>query len=108
VEDRARSGLVSDTDTQALKPVIDNSLDETKKLTEFLNGAVPAGTLLSFQKGLQALKSLRYDKKVQKCAERLQANVPVLIFHQTTYHSDIAEDIQQVLSKVTVSPPPQP
>jgi N-terminal domain on NACHT_NTPase and P-loop NTPases len=108
VEEQARSGRVSDVDAQALKPVIDNSLDETKKLTGFLDSAVPAGSFSTFQKRLQALKSLRYDKKVQKCAERLQANVQVLIFHQTTNHSDLVEHIRDILSKLTVSPAPQP
>jgi hypothetical protein len=108
VEAQARSGRVGDADAQALKPVIDNSLDETKKLTEFLDSAVPVGTFSTFQKQLQALNSLKYDKKVQKCSERLQANVQVLIFHQTTKHSDIVEHIREILSKVTVSPPPQP
>jgi hypothetical protein len=65
VEAQARSGRVSDADAQALKPVIDNSLDETRKLTEFLDSAVPVGTFSTFQKRLQALNSLRYDKKVQ-------------------------------------------
>jgi len=108
VEAQARSGRVSDADAQALKPVIDNSLDETKKLTRFLDSAVPVGTFSTFQKRLQALNSLKYDKKVQKCSERLQANVQVLIFHQTTNHSDIVEHIREILSKLTVSPPPQP
>ena len=108
VEAQTRSGRVSDADAQALKPIIDNSLDETKTLTAFLDSAVPVGTFSTFQKRLQALKSLQYDKKVQKCSERLQANVQVLIFHQTTTHSDIVEHIREVLSKLTLSPPPQP
>jgi N-terminal domain on NACHT_NTPase and P-loop NTPases len=48
VEAQARSGRVSDADAQALKPVIDNSLDETKKLTKFLDSAVPVGTFSTF------------------------------------------------------------
>jgi N-terminal domain on NACHT_NTPase and P-loop NTPases len=108
VEEQARSGRVRDADAQALKPVVDNSLDETKKLTQFLDSAVPAGSFSTFQKRMQALKSLKYDKKVQKCAERLQANVQVLIFHQTTSHSDIIEQIRESLSKLTLPLPPQP
>lgn len=108
VEEQARSGRVGDADAQALKPVIDDSLEETKTLTAFLDSAVPVGSFSTFQKRLQALKSLRYDKKVQKCSERLQANVQVLIFHQTTNHSDIVEQIREALSKLTVSPSPKP
>jgi N-terminal domain on NACHT_NTPase and P-loop NTPases len=108
MEEQARSGHVRDADAQALKSVVDNSLDETKKLTEFLDSVVPAGSFSTFQKRLQALKSLKYDKKVQKCTERLEANVQVLIFHQTTNHSDIVDQIRESLSKLILSPPPQP
>lgn len=107
VEEQARSGRVSDTAAQALKPVIVNSLDETKTLMTFLDSAVPVGSFSTLQKRLQALKSLRYDKKVEKCAERLQANILGLIFHQTTNHSDVVEQIREDLSKIIVSPPPQ-
>jgi hypothetical protein len=107
VEEQARSSRVRNTDAQALKPVVDNSLDKTKKLTEFLDSAVPVGSFSTLQKRWQGLNSLRYDKKVQKCAERLQANIQVLIIHQTTTNSDIVEQIRESLSKLTLSPPPQ-
>ena len=51
VEEQARSGRVSDTDAQALKPVIDNSLDETKTLTEFPDSTVPVGRFSNYQNG---------------------------------------------------------
>ena len=40
VEVQARSGRISNVDAQALRPVIDNSLDETQKLTTFLENAL--------------------------------------------------------------------
>ena len=52
------------------------------------------------------MKSLKYDKKVQICVERLQANIQMLIFHQTTSHSDIVEQVREALSKLIVLPPP--
>ena len=107
MEEQAQSSRVSNTDAQALKPVVDNCLDETKQLTTFLDSAVPVRTFSAFQRRVQAVKSLKYDKKVQKCVERLQANIQMLIFHQTTNHSDIVEHLREVLSKLIVSPPPQ-
>ena len=58
VEDQARSARFSEADAQAPKLVIDNSLDDTTKLTEFLDIAVPVGPFSTFQKRLQASESL--------------------------------------------------
>ncbi len=104
VQEQAREGRISDADARALKPVIDNCLQQTKDLTAILDRAVPTGNFSTLQKRIQALKSLRYDKKVQKNGERLQHDIQILIFHQTTRHSDI---IQQLISQLPLSPPPQ-
>jgi hypothetical protein len=65
---------------------------------------VPARTTSNFQKRLQALKSLAYDEKVQKSVYQLQSNIHLLVFHQTTHHTDVNEEIRQLLSQLAVAP----
>jgi hypothetical protein len=102
VQEQAHAGRYNDTDAKALKPVVDNCLDQMKKLTALLESAVPAGSVSTFQRRLQALKSLRYDKKVQKAVNQLQSNIQILIFYLTAHYFDI---IREEISRLTLSPP---
>src|SRR5438045_2879287 len=81
------AGRISDKSAQALKPVLDDSLERVEFLSHILDKAIPATDASNLQKRLKALKSLAYDKAVQDCIDRLQDNIHTLMFHQTTSHS---------------------
>src|SRR5271156_3775480 len=66
MESQAKGGRIGATAVQALRPVVDSSLYHTQILTTTLEKIVPAGKFSTFQKRVQALKSLAYDDKVQK------------------------------------------
>lgn len=104
VVEQVQHGSVSATDAQALTPLVDSSLALTKTLTAILDKAVPSGVFSTFRKALQAAKSFKYDKKVQRSVEQLQSNIQILIFHQNTHHTDVATAICQKLEQLKISP----
>jgi len=96
------AGRISDQSAHALKPVIDDSLEQVRFLAHILDKAIPATDASTLQKRLKAFKSLAYDKDVQDCIDRLQGNIHTLIFHQTTRHSDICDKLAQELKRLTL------
>jgi hypothetical protein len=86
VEEQARSGRISDADAQALRPVVDSSLDETKQLTTFLGRAVPAGTYSNNVFGEHsAMLTVAYPETIdfvcRKCGSTIVGNDRVLSIH---------------------------
>lgn len=104
IQVQADAGRISDVSAQALGPIVEGSLAQVQTLTTILNKVVPTKTASNFQKRLQALKSLAYDEKVQKSIQHLQSNICVLVFHQTTHHTDANEEIRQLLSQLAIAP----
>jgi hypothetical protein len=104
IQAQADAGHISDVAAQALRPIVDSSLANVQTLTTILDKVAPTRGASNFQKRLQGLKSLAYDEKVQKSVQQLQSNISVLVFHQTTHHTDVSEEIRQLLSQLAVAP----
>jgi hypothetical protein len=108
VQVRAGAGRFSEADAQALKPVVQSSLAHAQELTSIIDKAVPDGKFSTFERRLHALKSLAYDRKVQKIVEQLQSDIQILIFFQTTSHSDTSDEIREELSRLSLTPTSPP
>lgn len=109
VQVRASAGRVSDAAAQALKPVVERSLAHAQELSFIIDKAVPQGKFSTFERRLQAFKSLAYDRKVQKIVDQLQSDIQILIFYQTTSYSNASDDIRDELTRLsltTTAPPP--
>ena len=108
VETQSRAGRIGDDVVNALDPVIARSLEHAQSLNAILDKVEPQENSSSLEKKLKALKSLSYDKKVQKAVNEIQSNIQLFIFHQATSHIDTSESIFQQLSKLSITPPPVP
>jgi N-terminal domain on NACHT_NTPase and P-loop NTPases/NB-ARC domain len=104
VQAQAEADRISETTANVLKPVVESSLDHTQELTKILDKAIPTGTYSTFDRRLQAVKSLAYDRKVQKIVDQLHSDIQILNFHQTTSHLDISDQIRLELSRLTLVP----
>jgi hypothetical protein len=85
---QATAGHVNDATAVALKPLIDACLNEIKVLQIVLNKTVPPLKSSSWQRRLLALKSLTYDKDVDRSITKLESHIRLLTFHQSTSNSD--------------------
>ena len=101
---QAERGDISPTSAQALKLVVSTSIDLTTKLENILAKALPAENATTFEKRLAALRSLGKDKKVLECRDKLESNIKLLVFFQTTHHSEISEQILSALSQLRLAP----
>ena len=101
---QAERGDISPTSAQALNLVVSTSIDLTTKLENILAKALPAENATTFEKRLAALRSLGKDKKVLECRDKLESNIKLLVFFQTTHHSEISEQILSTLSQLRLNP----
>ena len=101
---QAEKGDISSKSAQALEIVVSTSIDLTKKLENILAQALPPGNATTFEKRLAALKSLGKDKKVSECRDKLESNINLLVFFQTTHHSEKSQQILSALSQLNVTP----
>ena len=93
---QAETGDISSTSAQALERVVSTSIDLTKKLENILAKALPPENATTFEKRLAALRSLGKDKKVLECRDKLESNINLLIFFQTTHHSEAQSTIRRM------------
>jgi hypothetical protein len=68
-------------------------LEQVKLLNEILDQTVPDKNASSWQRRIQALKSLAHDKDVQRIASVLGSHIQLLTFHQTTSNSDLSSSL---------------
>ena len=101
---QAETGDISSTSAQALERVVSTSIDLTKKLENILAKALPPENATTFEKRLAALRSLGKDKKVLECRDKLESNINLLVFFQTTHHSEKSQQILSVLSQLSLTP----
>jgi hypothetical protein len=85
---QAEARHVSETTAVALKPIIDACLEEIKVLQIILDKNLPPQKSSSLQRRLLALKSLTHDKDINRSITNLERYIQLLIFHQSTSHSD--------------------
>lgn len=101
---QAENGDISSESVQALKIVVSTSIDLTTKLENTLTKVLPAKNATTFEKRLATLRSLGKDKEVLKCHDQLESNIKLLVFYQTTHHSEIGEQILSALSQLKLTP----
>lgn len=100
---QAESDHLSEVAANALKAVVDRSVEEAHTLIVILDKALPKGASSTFQVRLQALKSLACDKKVQKSVDRLLQHIQVLNFSQNTNSCETIERLSQKLLKSSIT-----
>ncbi|KAF7511844.1 hypothetical protein GJ744_003077 [Endocarpon pusillum] len=100
---QAESQHLSEVAANALKAVVDRSVEEAHTLIVILDKALPKGPSSTFQVRLQALKSLACDKKVQKSVDRLLQHIQVLNFSQNTNSCETIGRLSQELSKSSIT-----
>lgn len=94
--------------TDVLEAVVNNSVEEAKKLEIMLEKALPKEAASNFEIGLRALKSLACEKKVQKCIDQLLQNVVILNLHQSTNSYEAIDKLTQRLESSCLSPTAPP
>jgi hypothetical protein len=92
-QNQADRGRVSEATARALKPLVDSCLEQVKLLSDILDRNVPVDNASSWQRRLQALKSLAHDKDVQRITSVLASHVQLLTFHQATSSSDLSSSL---------------
>ena len=85
---QAANRQVDDNTAQALLDVTDSTLRKVEELEVLLGRAFPTGVSSSFERKVQALKSLRHDRKVQIIINQLQCDIQLLTFNQINTLSD--------------------
>ena len=88
-QQQASAGCIDSTTASALKPLVEACLEEVKLLQNYLSKALPASDSSSWQRRLNALRSLAYDKDVERSISVLEHHVQILVFHQTTSSLEI-------------------
>jgi hypothetical protein len=86
-------GFISQATSDSLKPLIDGCLEQVRLLKDILDKTVPSDKASSWQRRLQALKSLAQDRKVQQITSTLERYIQLLIFHQTTTNLDLGSKL---------------
>ena len=87
-QQQASDGHVSDETATALKPLIDACCKEITVLRIILDKTIPPKKSSSWQRRLQALKSLAHDKDVERSVTKLESHIRMLTFHQSTSVTD--------------------
>lgn len=82
IETQVQSRELGEVASRAIKRVLDDVLADVA----FLERLFPPPKASTFDRGLQALKSLAWEDKVQERIKRIQINVQLLGFHQNTMH----------------------
>lgn len=90
---QADAGYVSKATADSLKPLVDGCLEQVKLLEHMLDRFIPAKNASSWQKRLQALKSLAHDRDVQQITSVLDRDIQSLTFHQTTTSLDLSNKL---------------
>lgn len=104
VRRQADAGLIDDVAATALKSLVNNCVDQTLALLATLDKVFIKKGLSSYEKRLLALKSLFYDKNVQRNVRKLQENILVLTLSQTTILQDAIEIIGKGVLRQTCIP----
>jgi N-terminal domain on NACHT_NTPase and P-loop NTPases/NB-ARC domain len=100
--ERLRNGIEKDelakAEAEALKALVDSSVDLVKDLDHILERLMPPKTSSPLEKQLLAIRSLRHDKKVHNASVQLLQNVHLIIFHQSAHIHDITKDLSRAIS----------
>lgn len=78
------AGLVRDGSKKALVPAIEGCEVQIRLLDEVIALALPVSSDTWFKRGGKALKSLRYDAKVERVTAVIRGYVQTLTYHATT------------------------
>jgi len=100
VESQVRSGRIKQVIVESLKAVVDNSLEQTRNLVALLDKCEHTSGSGGLQRRLQALRSLSYDEKVAKILTRLQNNMQLLVFHQSTTQMNTTTEVLRELESL--------
>jgi len=107
IQSQASCGSVNEGTAKALKPVVDACLAEARRLGEILDEMLPKAKASSWQRRIQAIRSLASDGKIQEINVRLERNIHLLTLSQTTRNSDVAALVEeQQASGESVAKPP--
>ncbi|KND86709.1 hypothetical protein TOPH_08665 [Tolypocladium ophioglossoides CBS 100239] len=93
VEAQSQAGQLGEVAARAIKDVIDSILHDIVFLEKIFI-PVKAST---FERSLQALKSLAWEDKVQQRIQRIQANIQLLGFHQNTMQITMGKTVLDML-----------
>ena len=100
---RIERSELSRNESDALKALVDHSIDLIKDVSSIFEKVIPTKTSSSFEKRLLAFQSLRHDKRVQNASAQLLQNVNYLTFYQSARIQDSAIDLAQRLSGAILS-----
>lgn len=95
IQAQAENGQLGSTASHAIQPIVDSILDDIRYLERII---VPVKAS-SFDRSLQALKSLAWEDKMQQRIQRIQANIQLLGFHQSTLQLSMARNIVDIVKE---------
>ncbi len=80
VRGQAVKGLIDPSSAQSLSEVVTSTLTRVQTLGTLLDKAAPHRSFSTFEKRINAVRSLSYDRKMQKILDQLQGDVQLLTF----------------------------
>ena len=89
VQKQIDSRRPSQTTENSLKPLVIGCFKQAMQLKEILDKILPTEGATTWQRRVQALKSLAHDKRIQQISTALDGHIQFLNFYQTTKAVDL-------------------
>lgn len=93
IERQASAGLLDGRYADALRNLIAECLTQLNRLDVIFEKILPSKEAPNWQKFRQALKSLTYDKEIERIVNELERHVQLLTFDQTARNLDLSQQI---------------